>query len=362
MRTTRRLVAAVGAASLALSAACSTDLEVTNPNNPDIDRALASAEDVKNIAISTINSWYLVSTDYDPAMVFEVTADALTGNFGNFGMRFNNVEPRIPYGNSSAGADRRTAERPWDGNYGTLGAANDALKAFAGGIVIPGGASETEKYKHLAQFSQALSLMNLGLIFDKAFVVDESFDVSSGTKPELKPYKEVTAAALAKWDALIAGTAGKSHSYDPSVLPMSVGPLTSARINRLANTFAAATMAYSSRTAAEAATVNWGKVAEYAEKGIGTGSAGAPFDMVVIGDFNNWYSYINYYGNEPSWTRVDLRLINMMDPSQPRRFTGTADIKAPATTNVDARLATDFRFHGAVIGDPARGVYMQSPF
>ncbi len=90
-RSTIRFV--LGTAALLTAGACA-NLDVTNPNNPDIKRALASGEDVKNIAISTVNSWYLASTYLEPYMMLSVTADAGAANFGNFGMRFNNLEPR----------------------------------------------------------------------------------------------------------------------------------------------------------------------------------------------------------------------------------------------------------------------------
>ena len=115
----------LGTAALLSASACA-DLDVTNPNNPDIKRALASGEDVKNIAVSTINSWYLTATYLEPYMMLSVTSDNGTANFGNFGMRFNNLEPRAPYVNNSAGGDRAVTESPWNFNYGTLGAANDA--------------------------------------------------------------------------------------------------------------------------------------------------------------------------------------------------------------------------------------------
>lgn len=352
----RRFYSVAGAAAVLVASACN-DLEVTNPNNPDVARALASAEDVKNIAVSTVNSWYLASTYIEPYLAMCVTADACSANFGNFGMRFNNLEPRIPYENNSAGGDRAVTEQPWNQNYGTLGAANDALRAFAAGVALP-TAAETDKYKALAQFTQAAALTNLGLIFDRAFVVDETFD-PTGPKPELKGYKEVSAAAAAKWDALIAATNGKSETYDLTVIPITPGPLTSVRLNRLANTMAALNLAYTPRNAAEAATVDWAKVATLADKGIGSGSAGAPFDFTVIGDNNTWYSYIAFYGDENSWVRTDQRLINRMDPSIPVKFNGTI---VPRGTSPDARYVSDFSFLTPVIGDPGRGIYMQSPW
>lgn len=361
-----------GGVALALSAACSTDLDIANPNNPDIERALRTPEDVRNIAISTINSWYLASTYIEPYLMLSVTADALTANFGNFGMRFNNLQPRIPYGNSSAGGDRAVTEQPWEQNYSTIGAANDVLRAIRVGNVSLGNADSTAKYEHLAMFARAASLMNVALIFDRGFVVNENFKPGVDPNPSLQPYQAVADTALKWLEELAAATAGKSYAYASAVLPLSERPpatspgnLSSSKLNRMANTMAALLLAYTPRRAADVAGVNWAKVRTLADKGIGTGSAGAPFNVVVDGDGGtNWFSYINYYGNEPSWTRVDMRLINRMDPSQPAVFTGTI---APAGSSPDARYTSDYErcpcdATSAVIGDPGRGIYMQSYF
>jgi len=349
----------VGVAVIALSAACSQDLNVTNPDNPDIKRALASPADVKALAISAVNSWYLTSNDVDPYMMLGVTADAYTGNFGNFGMRFNNLEPRAPYNNASASSDAEVARNPWDNNYATLGQTNDVLAALKSGIVLPGGATETDQYKSLAMFVQAATLTNLALLYDKAFIVDENFVPGTSEVPQLVSYTEVAAAAQAKWDAVIAATAGKTYEYGDAVLPMSGLKFNGTTINRIANTMAALLLVYTPRAAAEVGTTNWAKVAAYADKGIGTGSAGTPFDFSVVGDNNNWYSYNAYYGDENSWVRTDVKLINKMDPTVPAKYTGT---NVAPSGNGDKRLTTDFTYAANVIGDPARGVFMQSPY
>ncbi|MCR4340206.1 MAG: RagB/SusD family nutrient uptake outer membrane protein [Gemmatimonadaceae bacterium] len=355
----RKFCTIVGAAAVMAGSGC-VDLEVTNPNAPDVERALASADVVKNLAISTISRWYLTSTYREPYLTASVTADVHTTNtcFG----RFSNLEPRIPYENHSAGGDCLVASAPWDFNYSTLGAANDALRAFGTGVALA-TAAETAKYKHLAMFSQAASMMNLALWFDKAFIVDETVD-SDGPRPELQPYSAVSAAALAKWEALIASSAGNTATYTQDELPM-VGNLTGAKINKLANTFAAMTLAYTPRNATENRAVNWGKVASLAANGI-------DFDMFVTGDNTNWYSYFNYYGNEHTWIRIDHRLINLMDGTTPPKFNGTIP---PKGTSPDARYESDFQYCQAsnpapttgqascqtpVIGDPSRGIYMQS--
>lgn len=348
-----KLYSAVGALALLFNSACN-DLDVVNPNAPDIQRALASPEDVLSLANSTVNSWYLTSTWFEPYMMLQVTADASSSNFGNFGMRFNNLEPRAPYENNSAGGDREVTRFPWDNNYAVLGAANDVLLAISGGLII-NTAAETEKTAQIAMFSQAASLTNLALLFDQAFIVDENTDVIA-SPPELQSYTAVAAAAEAKWDALIAATAGAAHTYSAEVLP-STPNLTSSVLRRVASTMNALLLGYTPRSSDDVPGVNWAKVLTLTDNGIGTGSAGAPFDLEVQGDNNNWFSLINFYGNEASWVRVDHRLIHRMNPNYPPKFDGTI---APAGTSPDARYVTDYTFHNAVIGDPGRGIYMQT--
>ncbi|MDQ2667373.1 MAG: RagB/SusD family nutrient uptake outer membrane protein [Gemmatimonadota bacterium] len=357
MMNLKRIGVVLGSMGLLLGAACNPTLDVANPNAPDVARANASPADVENLAISSVHSWYIGATDYEPWLMLQVTADASTANYGNFGMRFNNLEPRIPYANSSAGGDRGVTESPWNSSYGALGAANDAIRAFNTGLTFAGGQAESDKFKRLAQFTQAATMTQLALLFDRAFIVDETTDPA--VPPTLSDYKTVSASAVTRWAALAASEAGKSDSYDPNVFPMTIGPLTSSVIARIASTMAALTMAYTPRTAAEAATVDWAKVATYAAAGIGTGTAGAPIDISVIGDFNVWYSGLTELGDGVSWTRVDLRLINRMDPSSPAKFNGTIP---PEGTSADARFGTDYKYLGTVLGDPSRGIYMQSPY
>src|SRR5690606_595614 len=107
------------------------DLQVTNPNVPDVDRALSSPEDVRNVAVSSPVSWYGTVTNTSPWMALSVTSDTYTSAFGNFGMRFLNVEPRAPYINNSADADNGgVALSLWNATYGDIGLGSDVLRAI----------------------------------------------------------------------------------------------------------------------------------------------------------------------------------------------------------------------------------------
>ena len=380
MHMPRTVGAVLTGAALVFLAACNPDLNVPNPNTPDVARAVANPNDVQNLALSAINSWYVGSTQRDPWVMLNVTSDVMTMNYGNFGARFNNLQPRIPYANIASNNDAEVAQVPWDYQYATLGEANKVLKAVASGTQLPGG---TAKYAAIAQWAQAGALMQLALIFDKAFPVDENFDPTKGAAA-FAPYDSMSNFALGKINALISATNGQSWTYTSSEFPAQ-GGLTAGKLNRLANTMAAQLLAYTPRTAAEAAKVNWGQVLSYAQKGIGTGSAGAPFDFVVVGDANLWWSEFMGYFDLPSWMMVNLKLIHQMAPNVPDTYTGAPAggsagfdaLYAPQApydnrlgidlTNVNSYTTgvddnKDFQYARQVQGDPNRGIYMQSPY
>ncbi len=377
----------VGAGALIASAGC-VELDVTNPNEPDIDKALATPTDVQNLLASSIRSWYIASTAEEPWIMFSVTAEVKAANFGNFGMRFNNLRPRSPYENNSAGGDALVAERPWSLFYGAIGAANNSLRVLdETGMDLPGG---TEKYRHLGLLTQAATLMQLGLMFERAFITDETYNPSDGLV-QLSPWQDVVAAASGKLEALAAATAGANHNYSAADFPVQ-GGFNSARMHRLANTMNAALLRYQARRPTDP--VDWNAVLTYAQKGMGQGdgSLGAPFDLNVVGDGSTWVSNIAAYGNLESWTRVHMRVANMLDPSQPDDFTlanimpgddntvvgitalSSADHRARGSALAfteancgvlplsSASPCGDFQFHTAAIGDRARGIWMMSAY
>src|SRR4029078_7899409 len=141
------------------------------------------------------------------------------------------------------------------------------------------------------------------LVFDKGFIVDEDTPLGTAT---LVPYTDVSTAALAKYDKAIAAAAGQGWTIPKEFHPGMT--LTAERFGRMANTLAARQLAYTPRTAAENAQVNWGKVLQYAEKGISTGAT--PFNLQIEGDGGTlWYDLLKYYGESDSGARRDQRVI-----------------------------------------------------
>jgi hypothetical protein len=217
-----------GFALLCGALACNPDLNVTNPNAPDVERAIATPGDVRQLIGSSYNSWYLGmqsaccnggNNEPDPGIATAIMADNMTATFGNFGMRFNNQEPRVAYNNSSAAADGKVASMTYDNMYGALGAANDGLNAIKRGVKVALNKSapdETPEMKAFAILVQGLTLGFESLVFDKGFIVDE--DTEPGTAA-LEPYTVVSAAAVAKFDKAIAEATGKTWTIPAEFTP-----------------------------------------------------------------------------------------------------------------------------------------------
>lgn len=356
--------AAVGVLALAVFAAgCKTELTVPNLNNPDLVKVLSTGTDVQNVIGNAFATWWNTEQDVN-TIAMTVTSDYATANFGNFGMRFNNQEPRIAYANLAGGSDQETARQPWNRYYSALGSANDGLKAVAAGVVISNAAT-TDQYVTFAKFIQGASLAGLAMYFDQAFVVTEKSDPATIT---LQPYAQVRDSALAKLDAVIAATAGKTYTYPASYVEDL--PVSASNLGKMANSIAARLIVASSRTGAQNTAANWAKVLQYASNGI---SSGTPFNIQLsVTSTNAFGNNYTAYSETESWTRVDLRVIQAMDSTQPLAMTSTTPPPEP-TKIVDARFGRggpDFEYCvsssvtkcAATIGDPNRGVWMLSPY
>ena len=345
---------AAGAAATIIVAAACGDLDVTNPNNPDVERALSTPSDVRSVLGSSVSSWFTWTQDVTPGLALAVGANSLTGSFGNYGMRFSSSEPRIAYANNASAADIDVARDPWNGYYSVLGAVNDGLGAVKAGVLAGDDQDESDAMENLGRLIQGAILFNLAAIYDSAFVVDED-TVAARVTAQLQPYTVVRDAALAKFDAVIAASTGQDWPI-PEEYTRGM-ELDGDELARVANTMAARTLAYTPRTPAENAAVNWAKVRAYAEKGIsGTGTTFDTSGFFFQGDGGtNWYDLVKAYGNYHPWLRVDVRIIHEMAPAQPAAFVGcdpVADVTSP-----DKRFGTDILYRSTIPHSAARGCY-----
>jgi hypothetical protein len=256
-------------AGLLLTAMACQDLAVSNPNEPDRERATQQPVSAESFVSSSFRTWWPVAGHDDyPSWAFSTMANEVTSGFADFGQLEPSAEPRTAWNNSPVNARANVSETPWYGLYRTISSVNDALIAIDGGLVVV-DPTRTARTKAVGKFMQAVSHAHLAFYFDSAFVVDEKLKLDTITTPQLKPYPAVSAAALTQLDAAIS-LAQSGPTFTLPVDNWLFQAMTRDDLVRLANSYYARTLAYTPRTRTERAAVNWTEVIKRVDAGIVT--------------------------------------------------------------------------------------------
>ncbi|HYN83305.1 MAG TPA: hypothetical protein VES88_17635 [Gemmatimonadaceae bacterium] len=261
----RKAGIAVGATACVVAAACQ-DLAVTNPNAPDRERATQQPTAAESFVASSFRTWWPVSGHDDyPAWALSTSAREITSGFADFGQLEISAEPRSAWNNSSVNARNDVNEEPWYGLYRTISSVNDALIAIDSGLVIV-DAGRTARTRSVGKFIQGISHGQLGLYFDKGYIVDEKLALDTITVAQFHPYPQLIAASITQLDSSIA--IAKANTFTLPVDTWLFQAMSSADLVKLANSFVARFLAYAPRTRAERAGVNWTEVIRRVDAGI----------------------------------------------------------------------------------------------
>jgi hypothetical protein len=354
-------------------------LEVVNPNEPDAGRALADPAALEALAGGTLRTWFNAWDGMDPAGALTTQAQSFTSSWNNFNMNFysgldaDGTRNSRAWQNDPSAAGRTTVERLWYDYYSALSSANDVMKAIKGGAVI-NNASDTKRAETIATLMQGLTLSGLALNYDKAYVVDETTDLTSLQYSNRKQLRDAAVTKL-----LAAATLAKANSFTTPAGWTNGTPYSSDQIARIANTMAALTLALYPRNAAENAQVAWGTVVTYASQGM---SSGTPFNFQFTGDgYVDWIPEILVWFDGLDGGRVHTRVSNLLDPSTQRHpwpLSGNPPPNSPdkrlgdgsfgdesiadafGTIPKTANGGTDFAWSGIAPFRPDRGSYHQS--
>jgi len=318
-------------------------LDVKNENDPDFAAAFSRPSDVKGTVGGLFRIWFQKTQDYNsPALMLWVGADAGTCSHGNVAMRDFSYEPRIAWDNTPSYGNAVTTESYYKTMYAILSQANEVLgKVETEGmqILADDGTDETQMVKAMAYLMQGMSLGYVGLVFDKGFIVDETTDLTVDIP--ISTYPEIISAAVSSLDKCITTCSGSTFTLPSTWIPGKT--FTQADVSQIANSMAARLLSYSPRNKTENDAVNWSAVLSYANNGL-------TFDLAPLMDDIYWYDLYHTYANYQGWGQVDMRVINMMDPEMPARWTDadTWDVlPAPTTSHedgVDDRIFTDYGF------------------
>ncbi len=332
---------------------CTNDINnVKNNNDPNAKQVLATGNDLVSVISGGFNTWWQAGNrDTYPAL--SVAGDIATCSWGNYGMRVLSNEPRNAIPNTNSWSDSRVLEQPWSGYYSAASGASDVIKAIQNGVKYKvDNVDQTNSILASAYFLRGVSFGYLGLLFDKAAIIDENTDAT--IKPVLSSYKDVIAAALADLNRSI--TLSSANTFTLPANFINGYTLDNNKLLRLANSYSARFIVQGARTQTETNAVDWAKVKTFAQNGIQN-------DFGPLGDNGtNWWSNVVLLSSSPngfqeSGGRLDMRIINLMDPSQPMFYPSVNSIANPQITTTDNRINTDFDFDSTVYFRSARGKY-----
>ncbi|MEN8250462.1 MAG: RagB/SusD family nutrient uptake outer membrane protein [Bacteroidota bacterium] len=339
-----------------ITSSCSKKLEVENLNQPNLVQSMQSPDDVKGVASSLINNWFQTVHEYNgPALALWTMADNGTCSWGNAGMRDLSSEPRANFVNTPSYSYKQITEVYWKWLYATNSSANDVILAIESNeMEIGEDGSETNMVKAVAYMSQGLTIGYTALLFDKVYLVDETTEDALAV--EASSYQDAAAFAVEKLEKAIAIFEAEDFSLPGGWIPGDT--YTSDDMAKLAHSFVARLLVYNSRNSAQNSAVDWASVLNHAQKGIQK-------DFAPLADDVTWYSLYQTYSVYPGWGRVDMRVINMMDPTIPSVWpAGGYESHANLLEMVsdDKRAVTDFEYLSSNAFRPERGEYHFSSY
>lgn len=295
----------LGAATVSLLAlgACSEAVDVTNYNNPDVDRVFRTPAGIESfvggLPVQVNNPMRATESVNTQA---KVLAGESFASVANFGMAARGVIPRSIISNE-LGNDNQGGNVANFNTFGRIGRiAIEAVRALdqriADGAVYP--AADYARVKAFSFLVSGLTLGNLSLAYDSAAVVVPTTPPPSNTPEPLQHYSAVNAAALAQLDSAILYSATMSTAPASWINRPSGAGMTGAELAQLAHSYKARFRAGVARTPAENAAVVWTEVITDALAGItadhevqlGGGSGwSAVFDVqqsYVAGGWHSW--------------------------------------------------------------------------
>src|SRR3981081_1890033 len=178
-------------AALVSVSACG-NLDVVNPNEPDVKRVLSDPKGVQAIAGGTFRTWFNTHQGMDAAGPLTTMADSYTSSWNNYYMRLYSSSvissdgpscigcaPRTHWRNDPADAERTAVEHNWYGYYAALSSANDVVTAVRKNNIVITDAAPAKMVETVGVLMQGMTMGELSLSYDSAFVVDENSDLAN---------------------------------------------------------------------------------------------------------------------------------------------------------------------------------------
>lgn len=303
-------------AVMSFASAC-LNLEVTNPNALDLNRAYLNPATAQ---ASIVGGWKNATASWEgrtvancPTIPLSNWANEMTSTTNANGLTPRNYasEPRLAIDNYDV--QNCVTRYTWDPAYLAIAGAREGYQAiiihnhkFGDTTTIATGA-DTPRLKLFARFIIAIQTIRLGLLFDQSFITDETTNPT--TVPTLSPYQAVLAAGVSQLRKIIADAKAAPDFTLPSDW-INQNPITRDELVRLSYAWITRAEVYGPRTKAERDAVNWAAVLARLDSGI-TRDFTEKADPAVGGTTGTW---INTSFNNSTF-RMHYRFLGPADTS-----------------------------------------------
>lgn len=308
------------------------DLDVANENQPDAEAALANPADVLNLINGAGNSLMLRIIGFT-GIYYNLMADQTSTTNAYVGFWSFADQPRLAINNSPTNANLgASVGSDWSGFNNYIFSANLVIDLIEnkGATYEIGGSDLTSQMLAQAYFIKGLSQGFLGMIFDKAYIVNP--DTDFGTL-EFSDYNAVSAEAIANIEKSMS-LANAVSGFEYFIYQGYT--LDKATFMKVANSFAAKIMISTPRSKAEAASVDYAKVLSYANAGIT-----ADFNPPTNGGYefyNNMQDWSTYtLSDGAGYLPTDIKVIHMLDNSIPKDYPTDASVILSDANSADPR-------------------------
>lgn len=310
------------------------------------EKIVIDSGSLNRMAGQVLNKWYLTCHEYTgPGAMMQTMADISTCSWGMSGVNDMSHEPRSAWNNKPSYAYSSSTNRYFNKLYELLTDANLLVKSAN----TNENSLESDLRILIGKVGQAFSVGYLSLVFDRVWISDENGMVSENPVD----YKQGMNWALQKLDEAIELAVNKDLSIPEEWLPGGGGD--NQKFIAFLNSIGARMLVGNVRNTNQKNELDWERVLAYTNKGVKE-------DFTIFMDDVSWYASVpQTYLVYPGWARVDMRVVNMMDPKTPD-YWPTDSTHLPESHSADARLLSDYQYLERQDFNPTRGTYHFSSY
>lgn len=281
------------------------DLEVTNPNDADRERALQSAGDLEALIGGGFGTWYDVTGDNSSSGPILMTlAYQHSATAANFGMVEFSGWPKVPaHASASDNFVTPNVENNWIRLWRAAATSVEGFNELDSGE-FDLDADRLARARTFAYFMLGLAHGSAAVMFDRGYIYDPTIPVE---EVAIQPRDEVLEAAFGYFDQAIQEASAEDFTVPDTWMSREIS---SDELVRIAHSYRARFRAAVARTPEERAAVDWNAVISDIDNGITE-----PFEIDMRPETSFGSDNLSNIFRFGPWGQLSYQVLGMADQS-----------------------------------------------